>query len=725
MGSECYSQIEADFYQDLYDAGILVFAAAGNDGDGTFTYPASLPTVISVASSDSNQQWDESQKNDQIELTAPGTDIMSTLPNGKYGAMSGTAMSAAHVGGVAGLLWMYFPSCTNSQIRAVLAKTALDLGESGCEETFGYGLVQAKAAYTLLDEGNCGGDIGSTTAVGGCLQLKSPVLLESCSSNLDCDDNDPCTVDTCQDSVCSYDHDCAGCGLSSLITVDIKTDDFPEETTWEILDYTTSERVMANVEGGYGNCGRKYTKSQCVGDGGYLFVIYDSEGDGLCCEYGRGTYEVKVGDERKVLGAEFESIKSHFFSVFSPSTSSFSPTKTKSPAASPSASPTSSPTITTEPTAVSCVGRPNKITVDIETDFHPEETSWVIKDFETDEEIARSPKYNGMAHKYSTQICVDKGSYIFSIHDSADDGICCTSHSGSYTVSVDGVSKATGGEFKSAAMHLISIDDTIATSDPNNSIPTYAPTLTESPTGTPTDSQLPSFTPSDVPTLMPSTTPSSSPSSSPSYVPTAWCAQVMGSSQECNSELVDEPPICCGDLVCYGDKCVPACSAEGEASLECDATLDSDYPKLCCPGLVCREDKKCGPPPKNCAGGFQTAKDCKKNAPDSAEQSCCIGFKCGDLGFCETYCGDMGESSLQCDPNLGPDSPLQCCEGLECNDNGKCSWPKTCARPGETSKCCKHKKSEFDSCCRGLVCNEDKKCVESKSISKFIHVNIY
>ena len=762
LGSEVYSQIEADFYQTIYDAGILVFAPAGNGGDETFTYPASLPTVISVAQSDINKQWDDSHKNDQIELTAPGTNILSTLPNGEYGTMTGTSMSTAHAGAVAGLLWMYFPTCTSSQIRAVLAKTAFDLGESGCEEKFGHGLIQAKAAYDLLAEGSCGGDIGSATAVGGCFQLKSPVLSESCSSNLDCNDDDPCTVDTCQDSVCSYDYDCAGCGLSSLVTVDITTDESPEETTWEILDYSTYERVMAKGTSSYGNNDRKYSKSQCLGEGGYLFVIYDTYGDGMCCEYGRGKYDVKVGGVRKVLGSEFKSTKSHFFSVTNTPTT-FSPTRTyppvKSSTESSSANPTISPTQTAAPTSLSCAsnvdcddgddctddtcgvdsmcnfavncascGLTSVITVNILTDFSPEETSWEIKEYKTNKVIEKSSEYHHMAHSYSTQKCVDKGTYIFSIYDSADDGICCANHAGSYTVSVDGTTKATGGKFKSAEMHLISIDDIIATSNPRNPIPTWAPSETYVPTGTPTDSKLPTGIPSDAPTLIPSRIPSTAPSNSPSNNPSAWCAKLMDESQGCNSALVDKPPTCCGNLVCYGDKCVLDCGAEGETSGNCDDTLGSDYKKpACCSGLVCGADKKCMPLPKlECAKEFKKSKQCKSNAADNVLDECCPGLKCGDGGVCVQHCAAQGEDAISCDNSLPNDSPRRCCAGLECSSqSGKCDWPKTCAKPGFPSKCCNSKNATFDSCCGKLVCDENKNCAERKSISNFRYDNSY
>merc|ERR1711862_364507 len=94
----------------------------------------------------------------------------STIPDDKYTSWSGTSMGTPHVAGVAGLLWMYFPDCKNYQIRNVLLATAEDLGNSGCDTKYGVGLVQAKKAYELLSQGNCGGNVGKVSPVGGCEQ---------------------------------------------------------------------------------------------------------------------------------------------------------------------------------------------------------------------------------------------------------------------------------------------------------------------------------------------------------------------------------------------------------------------------------------------------------------------------------------------------------------------------------------------------------------------------
>ena len=73
-----------------------------------------------------------------------------------YAYFDGTSMATPHVSGVAALVWSYFPTCTAAQIRVSLQKSALDLGAVGRDVYTGFGLVQAKAAYTRIKNKGCG-----------------------------------------------------------------------------------------------------------------------------------------------------------------------------------------------------------------------------------------------------------------------------------------------------------------------------------------------------------------------------------------------------------------------------------------------------------------------------------------------------------------------------------------------------------------------------------------
>ncbi|GAA4865310.1 S8 family serine peptidase [Luteimonas vadosa] len=81
LGGSFSSSTEDAGFQQLYDAGVLNIAAAGNDGNNRHSYPASYDSVISVAALDSNKVVASfSQQTNQVELAAPGVGVLSTVP---------------------------------------------------------------------------------------------------------------------------------------------------------------------------------------------------------------------------------------------------------------------------------------------------------------------------------------------------------------------------------------------------------------------------------------------------------------------------------------------------------------------------------------------------------------------------------------------------------------------------------------------------------------------
>jgi len=218
LGSTRGSRTESQFYEDLYtDQDILFIAAAGNSGNTAYSYPASYPFHVSVASLEEGNRRDPdihkssfSQYNDQVEVAAPGSGVYSTIPDNSYGTKSGTSMATPHVAGVAGLLWMYFPDCTNKQIRHVIDATSSPL-DGACDVNTGFGLVQAKDAYELLAQGDCGGTLGPDTPVGGCAELydsdgppdptttSAPTDTAPCGARGEsCSVSDQCCSNTCR-----------------------------------------------------------------------------------------------------------------------------------------------------------------------------------------------------------------------------------------------------------------------------------------------------------------------------------------------------------------------------------------------------------------------------------------------------------------------------------------------------------------------------------------------
>lgn len=280
LGGGSSSTTERNAFQNLYNAGVLSVAAAGNGGNTQMSYPASYDAVVSVAAIDQNKAHASfSQRNSQVELAAPGVGVLSTVPfesasatiggtgyivegmdgtfqgtgsgtvvnggrclssgswsgrvvmcergdisfadkaanvtagggtaaviynnepggfggtlgaggssipvvsmtredgldvvgsklgtqgsvstvvnnqgNG-YAYYDGTSMASPHVAGVAAVVWSAVPTATVGQIREALAVTAEDLGASGRDNLYGWGLVRTKAAIDYLT--GSGGD---------------------------------------------------------------------------------------------------------------------------------------------------------------------------------------------------------------------------------------------------------------------------------------------------------------------------------------------------------------------------------------------------------------------------------------------------------------------------------------------------------------------------------------------------------------------------------------
>lgn len=81
LGGSRSVRTELKAFNSAFSAGVLSIAAAGNDGNSAYSYPASYDSVMSVAAIDSNKVVaDFSQYNNQVEIAAPGVAVLSTLP---------------------------------------------------------------------------------------------------------------------------------------------------------------------------------------------------------------------------------------------------------------------------------------------------------------------------------------------------------------------------------------------------------------------------------------------------------------------------------------------------------------------------------------------------------------------------------------------------------------------------------------------------------------------
>ena len=170
VGGDGRSRILEAAVNDAHSNGVVIVAAAGNEM-GNVVFPAAFENVIAVGA----VRFDEtlssfSNFGPEIDVVAPGGDLnedqnedgfddgilQETFRRGFFFrrnnimwdlfSWQGTSFSAPHVAGVAALILSNNPSLTPDEVKGRITSTAKDLGSSGKDDTFGWGLLDAAAA---------------------------------------------------------------------------------------------------------------------------------------------------------------------------------------------------------------------------------------------------------------------------------------------------------------------------------------------------------------------------------------------------------------------------------------------------------------------------------------------------------------------------------------------------------------------------------------------------
>lgn len=133
LGQTEPSSVLEDAVNYAWNKGVVLVAAAGNDGLSTKHYPAAYANCIAVTATDStDNKAVYSTYGDWVDLAAPGVEILSTLPNHRhaissyhnYGYLTGTSMAAPFVAGLAGLMWSTDYGVSNATVRSRIEEAA-------------------------------------------------------------------------------------------------------------------------------------------------------------------------------------------------------------------------------------------------------------------------------------------------------------------------------------------------------------------------------------------------------------------------------------------------------------------------------------------------------------------------------------------------------------------------------------------------------------------------
>jgi thermitase len=152
LGDSSTSSTVEDAINYAWNKGVVVIAAAGNNGNSNPFYPAYYPNCIAVAATDGSDMlspW--SNRGDWVDVGAPGDNILSTWKGNRYGSMSGTSMASPHVAGLAALVFTTVSDANgdgklNDEVRSRIEANCDDIGVLG----IGSGRINAARAVVSV-----------------------------------------------------------------------------------------------------------------------------------------------------------------------------------------------------------------------------------------------------------------------------------------------------------------------------------------------------------------------------------------------------------------------------------------------------------------------------------------------------------------------------------------------------------------------------------------------
>lgn len=293
--------------------------------------------------------------------------------------------------------------------------------------------LNAGESYTITNYNNQGGSV----------EIRFPgTQSDGRDAKIEIFDLDRCTSASCP----TLEIPCA------TYTIEVKTDNYPGDTSWTLVADDGSGRGFATQEP-LTQAHHLHEREVCIPyDTRVKFTILDGYGDGMCCFQGVGYYRIldPNGSEIATGDSGFEAAE-HVWQVgpdpnpsptMSPNSLSVAeptgfPTEapTRPPTRPPTRNPTNAPV--SNPTANPPVGNDGgnceMHTVAVTTDNYPEDTSWsILKD---GQEVRSGGPYTEQNNKYRHLVCLERDAdYTFVIVDNYQDGLCCFHGQGSYQI---------------------------------------------------------------------------------------------------------------------------------------------------------------------------------------------------------------------------------------------------------------------------------------------------
>jgi len=301
------------------DAAACNYDAGNTIDDGSCVFGNGVNITVGGGTWDSEISWSVILNGASVASGGTGTQDLC-IGDGCYTLSMGDSYGDGWNGAIYTL--------TDVATGAVIMTGTLDTAANGDGTTTGndyFAINSTDCGLGCTDAAACNYDPDATQDDGSC-NFDCNGCMDATACNYDptatqddgsCLQNDICgvcggdgtTCSGCTDpEACNYDpaatQDDGSCIIGGTgVIINILTDNYPGETTWTLTDDALGTTVASG--GPYSDGATAIQEVVCVGDGCYTFTILDSFGDGVCCSYGVGSYDLTVDGALLMAGGEF------------------------------------------------------------------------------------------------------------------------------------------------------------------------------------------------------------------------------------------------------------------------------------------------------------------------------------------------------------------------------------------------------------------------------------